>query len=235
VHFGQNPGHLFAFVWPQAHSDDSQRSRWFIYEWLKKVASCAGKRHGFIVVDHVVRMTLPKELSAENVRRAQAGDEGARNVILRRLESILRGYFIRRIGRQTVVDDLVQNAMLRVHKGIKDVKEPAGFMAFAMKAALFELQDLYRGRYRAKEHLYDPESPPDVAPTEPTPESKVDLDWAIGHLTPHARRILQLREYGFRYAEIAEKLNTTEAAVKMQVKRALDRLRKLLEDKQEEY
>jgi len=175
-------------------------------------------------------MPLPPEFSESNVRRAQAGDERARLHILRRLETILRGYFVKRIGRQTVVDDLVQNAMLRVHRGLKDVKEPAGFMAFAMKAALFELQDFYRGRYSAKEQVYDPETPPRTTPVVDHPGKRLDLERALDQLSDHARRILQLRESGYRYIEIAEMLDTTEAAVKMQVKRAFKRLRDELSD-----
>ncbi len=178
-----------------------------------------------------MHMALPVEFSEENVKRAQAGDARARDRILIRLESILRGYFVRRIGKKTVVDDLVQNAMLRVHKGLPDVKEPGGFMAFAMKAALFELQDYYRGRYSPKEQVYDPEMPPKRESTEIQPGNTIDLERALDHLKPHARRILQLREYGYRYAEIAERLETTEAAVKMQVKRALERLRNILSEK----
>jgi RNA polymerase sigma-70 factor (ECF subfamily) len=47
-------------------------------------------------------------------------------------------------------------------------------------------------------------------------------------LTDHARAILELRELGYPYAEIADTLDTTEAAVKMQVKRAFARLRDAL-------
>ena len=47
-------------------------------------------------------------------------------------------------------------------------------------------------------------------------------------LSPRARYILELREYGYRYKEIADMIDTSEAAVKMQVKRAFERMRRLL-------
>jgi RNA polymerase sigma-70 factor (ECF subfamily) len=162
------------------------------------------------------------------VRRAQDGDEQAWNDLLRRLEPVLRGYFINRIGKETDVDDLVQNTLMRVHKGLEDLEKPGSLKSFAMKAALFELQDYYRGRYDMKETLYDPELPPKRT-TEPEDRSAhVDVEKALDALTPKARRIMELREYGYLYREIAQMLDTTEAAVKMQVKRAFETMRDAL-------
>ena len=162
------------------------------------------------------------------VRRAQNGDEQARNDVLRRLQPILRGYFIKRIGKEADVDDLIQNTLMRVHDGLADLEKPGSLKAFAMKAALFELQDYYRGRYDMKEDLYDPELPP---PRTTKPEDRsahVDVEKALDVLSPKARRIMELREYGYIYREIAQMLDTTEAAVKMQVKRAFEKMQDAL-------
>ena len=160
------------------------------------------------------------------VERAQAGDDRAREDLLRQLEPMLRAFFIKRIGLKPAVDDLVQNTMLRVHGGLEALKDPQRLKAFAMKAALFELHDLYRGRYGPKESLYDPEHPPEHAHRTDAPAGiVVDLERALSILTPRARRILELREYGYRYQEIAEMVGTSEAAIKMQVKRAFEKMR----------
>jgi RNA polymerase sigma-70 factor (ECF subfamily) len=167
-------------------------------------------------------------LDPANVLRAQAGDARARDAILMHIQPILRGYFIKRIGRQPEVDDLVQNTLLRVHTGLKDLAKPGSLKAFAMKAALYELQDYYRGRYDMKEHLYNPDLPPPAHTEDPTRGAGMDVERALEVLTPHARRIIELREYGYRYKEIAQMVDTTEAAVKMQVKRAFDKMRDAL-------
>ena len=57
------------------------------------------------------------------VERAQAGDDGAREHLLRRLEPMLRAFFIKRIGLKPSVDDLVQNTLLRVHGGLEALKQ----------------------------------------------------------------------------------------------------------------
>lgn len=167
-------------------------------------------------------------LDPTQVRRAQAGDEEAWNDLLQQLEPVLRGYFIKRIGTDADVDDLVQNTFMRLHEGLNDLEKPGSLKSFAMKAALFELQDYYRGRYDMKETLYDPDLPPDRT-TDPNDRSaQVDVEKALDVLSPKARRIMELREYGYLYREIAQMLDTTEAAVKMQVKRAFEKMRDAL-------
>ncbi len=180
------------------------------------------------MADQTVSMSTPREFTSAFIRKAQAGDSAALDQVLVRLRPILRTYFIRRVGLKPEVEDLVQNTMMRVYNGIRDLQKLDRFMGFAMKAALFELQDLYRGRYGGKERLYDPEEPPRMMVPPSKTGLRVDLERAMSSLTPKAREILELREYGYRYKEIADMTGTTEAAVKMQVKRAFERLRRLL-------
>ncbi|MFB6099049.1 MAG: RNA polymerase sigma factor [Salinibacter sp.] len=164
----------------------------------------------------------------DRVRDAQNGDEQARNRLLRELEPLLRGYFIKRIGTETDVDDLVQNTLVRLHESLDDLEKPGSLKSFAMKAALFELQDYYRGRYDMKERLRDPDLPPGRTTDPDDRGAHVDVEKALEALTPKARRIMELREYGYLYREIAQMLDTTEAAVKMQVKRAFETMKEAL-------
>ncbi len=159
---------------------------------------------------------------------ARNGDEKSLSKLLKFLEPIFRGFFIRRIGSRSDVDDLVQNALLRVARGLGDLKDPERLKGFAMKAALFELQDYYRGRYTGKESLFDALSPPVHGSADPDVATAVDVERAMQQLSPKARQIIELREYGYHYEEIADMIGTTEAAVKMQVKRAFDRLRQIM-------
>ena len=161
------------------------------------------------------------------VRASRSGDERSRNELLLLLEPMIRGFFVRRIGGRGEVDDLVQNTLLRVHQSLEDVREPSSLKSFAMKAALFELHDFYRGRYRAKE-VTGADNQPEPWASASDSAISIDVHRALRQLSPHARRIVELREYGFRYAEIAEIVESTEAAIKMQVKRAFERMRELL-------
>ena len=167
-------------------------------------------------------------IDPDTVRKAQNGDDRARSSLLSTLEPLLRGYFVKRIGQVADVDDLVQNTLVRVHEGLSDLEKPGSLKSFAMKAALFELQDYYRGRYDMKERLYDPELPLNRTTDADDGSDRVDVEKALEQLSPKARRIIELREYGYRYREIAQMIDTTEAAIKMQVKRAFDKMREAI-------
>lgn len=162
------------------------------------------------------------------VEHAQQGDDEAFALLLTRIEPMLRSFFISRIGARSEVDDLVQNTFLRLHRGLPELRDNTRLKSFTMRAAIFELQDYYRGRYGPKEYLFDPDSFQDHADYEEDAGVAVDLNRAFQALSDKARTIMQLREYGFRYEEIARKLDTTEAAVKMQVKRAFEKMREAL-------
>lgn len=161
------------------------------------------------------------------VDRARAGDREAASALLEQLQPMLRGFFARRTGGRDAVDDLLQNTLVRVHRGLADLKEPGSLRAFAMKAALFELQDFYRGRYAGREASLPEDAEHPAAPAG-APGLAIDLERALSTLAPRARRIMELKAMGYRYEEIAAMIDSTEAAVKMQVKRAVERLRQLL-------
>ncbi len=167
-----------------------------------------------------------KHIDAGLVARAQAGDKLACEDLLRRLQPVLRMYFTNRIGRRDSVNDLVQNTLLRVHNGLAALQHLDRLMPFAMKAAKYELYDLYRGRYGAKERVLDPMLLPDrPGSMGNAPDDMLDAERALSMLPATTRRVFALRDHGYRYREIAERMGTTESAIKMQVLRALRRMR----------
>lgn len=175
-------------------------------------------------------MPAQRPFPSDLVERAQQGDADALDELIGRLEPILRAFFTSRLGRRVDVDDLIQNTLLRLHRGLPDLNDSRRLKSFVMKGAIFELQDYYRGRYSGKERLFDPKSPPDEEDAGVSPAANVDVERITSVLTEKARKILEMREYGYKYEEIASRLNTTEAAVKMQVKRAFDKMREMFED-----
>ncbi len=163
-----------------------------------------------------------------HIEKAKKGDQAALSIILTKLEPVLRAFFISRIGRRPDVDDLVQNTLLRVHRGLSDLKDDTRLKAFAMKGAIYELQDFYRGRYKPKETLFDSDETPEIHSLDASAEEQMDVEYALSSLSPHAREIIELREYGYKYEEIADMVGSTEAAIKMQVKRAFERMKDAL-------
>ncbi len=175
-------------------------------------------------------MSRHRSIDAALVLQARDGDDAAFEAIVKQLDPVLRAWFVSRIGQRAAVDDLVQNTLLRLHRSLPDLQDPERLQAFAMKAALFETQDYYRGRYGPREHLAEPDALSAWSEAVPEADLRLDAEQALSLLGEKARTILEMREYGYRYAEIARSLGTTEAAVKMQVQRALRKLRKALEE-----
>ena len=175
-------------------------------------------------------MADPRPFKSDLVERAQRGDAEALDELIDRLEPMLRAFFIARLGKRAEVDDLIQNTLLRLHRGLPDLNDRRRLKSFVMKGAIFELQDYYRGRYSGKERLFDPAHPPNEGDAAMSVAEAVDAERITSVLSEKARKILEMREYGYRYEEIASALNTTEAAVKMQVKRAFDKMRELFDD-----
>lgn len=174
-------------------------------------------------------MSGKRRFDKEIVELAQRGDEGAFTILLSQIEPMLRSFFISRIGVRVDVDDLIQNTLLRVHRGLPDLNDRSRLKSFTMKAAIYELQDFYRGRYSGKERLFDADPPPSYSNYAEELGADIDAQRALNALSDKARTIMELREYGYRYEEIAQKLGTTVAAVKMQVKRAFEKMRDVLD------
>ena len=105
-------------------------------------------------------VSTPEEFRPAYIERILSGDRAAEERLLARIRPILHTYFIKRVGLKPEVDDLVQNTLVRIHRGLPDLIRSDRFMGFAMKAALFELHDLYRGRYSGRETLFDPQESP---------------------------------------------------------------------------
>ena len=170
---------------------------------------------------------VDERFTPELVRRARSGEEAAVNLLLVRLKPVLKKYFTGRLKDTFSVDDLVMNTILRTKKSLPKVQTVESFRAFAFKAASYELRDYYRGRYSPKESLPDPERTPESAAQDTSHAAglRLDIERALRLLSDRARSIIELKLQGYKYREIARTLDTSEGAVKMQVRRAFAALR----------
>jgi len=164
--------------------------------------------------------------SPDFVARARVED-AARDRLLTEVREVALRFFQQRMKDPVEAEDLAQNTVIRVLHGLPALRDNRACKSFVLKAALYELQDHYRGRYALREQLMETLLPG----SEGVAESGLppfDTLRALSNLTPSAQKVLELKAWGYRYEEIAEITGTTEAAIKMQVKRALEKLRTLL-------
>jgi RNA polymerase sigma-70 factor (ECF subfamily) len=160
------------------------------------------------------------------------GESSAFESLYRRLVGRLYGLACRLAGRPGEAEELTQEAFVRAwdHR--------ATFQSFEhltrwLKRVLVNcwINELRRktigGPAAASEELDDHE-PESAVPPVP-PGLKLDLERALGALTPRLRAVVTLFDlYGFRHEEIAELLEMTPGASKVQLHRARSRLREML-------
>lgn len=158
--------------------------------------------------------------------RAQSGDADALERLCSELDGYMRGFFARKFDDPGTVDDLVQETHLRFLKSIAAVREPARLRGFVAKVAVHVMQDHLRARYRRREEALSEGSA--LVAEDDAPDSAVeqaDLERAMARLSEKSRHVLALKSEGFKYEEIAEQLELSVSAVKMQVKRSVEQLR----------
>ena len=146
-------------------------------------------------------------------------------------------------------EDIVQETLLAAWRGLSGFEERASLRTWLYRIATNRCLNALRARPRRRARLPDgrrrPSPPPvpsrsgssptptrcskDIAETLPGPEARYETREALGlafmaglqHLPPRQRAALVLREVlGFRTAEVAEMLETSEASVKGCLQRA---------------
>jgi RNA polymerase sigma-70 factor (ECF subfamily) len=178
------------------------------------------------------------ESTAILLKRAQGGDDAARNCLyeryFRRLSAIAHGRlpYYQRDLRDT--DDLVQVTLSQAFNGLKrfENRREGAFLAYLRKILLNEIRQDVRKRKRRRI-----DGQPDAGIVDPaqTPSQIVSqretfgrYDQALGRLTAAQREAVIMRiEFGLSYDEIARNLGKPTAnAAHMFVARALAKVAK---------
>jgi RNA polymerase sigma factor (sigma-70 family) len=149
------------------------------------------------------------------VRDAQAGDEGALNHLVATHLPLIYNILGRALHTPADVDDLVQETMLRVVRGLPSLREPDRFRSWAVAIAYRQLQQHARRRAIDVPHRFDVLDVPD--PSTDFAERSVaeivltgqrrDLVRAARWLDPADRQLLALW-----WQEVAGDLSRAEVA-----------------------
>ena len=165
---------------------------------------------------------------------ARKGDESALEQLCREVEHVLVGYFSARYSNRQVVEELAQEAYLRLLKSFPRLKEPQKFSLFLAKIALHVHQEYLQNKYRNSEYTCENfesatigrvgASITDLQP-EVALQQDMDMELAFQHLPERTRRVLRMKLDGISYSEIATSLGTSVSAVKMIVNRGMNELK----------
>jgi RNA polymerase sigma-70 factor (ECF subfamily) len=173
------------------------------------------------------------------MRRYQAGDVGAFEVLLRRHRAAIHAFLYRLTGDAARAEDLAQETWLRVVAAAPRWEKRARFATWALSIARnLAVDDARRSVHRAADSLDAPRpgaSPvaDRVASDAPLPDRGAEsallrpkLEAALAALPLEQREVFVLREYaGVPFAEIADITGAPVPTVKSRMRYALEALR----------
>jgi len=188
-------------------------------------------------------------VSENTLSRARAGDESAFEELIEPYRRELQVHCYRILGSLHDAEDAIQETLLAAWRGLDGFEERASLRAWLYRIATNRCLNALRGRTRRPEDVPAMDGPPSptrtvepvwlepypdallegVADVSAGPAARYETSESVGlafvaalqHLPPRQRAALVLRDVlGFRTAEVAEILETSEASVKGALQRA---------------
>ena len=153
----------------------------------------------------------------------------------RDIEARLRPYVARRVASPAEVDDIVQEILVRVHKGLAALRDGESFGGWVYRIAARAIADA------AKSHARDPiargAAVADVAAGES--DEAADLQLELGECvalfvarlpSPYRKAITLTELQGLTQKEAAEMLGTSLSGMKSRVQRGREKIREMFEE-----
>ena len=174
-----------------------------------------------------------KVADGEIVRAVLAGDRERYAQLVERYRDRYARYAARMLGSADAAEDAVQDAFVRAYDQLAQCKEPdkfVGWFFLILRNRCFA----ERRRDRTSTSLKAAEGVAAEDRTDggaETAERRRALQLALFVLTPDQREVFVLKHVEeLSYGEIAERLSTSVASLKMRMHRAYDKLREQLRD-----
>jgi RNA polymerase sigma-70 factor (TIGR02960 family) len=187
-------------------------------------------------------------VTGRTLARARAGDQDAFRALTDPHRRELQVHIYRIVGSTDDAEDLLQETLLAAWRGLGQFEERASVRAWLYRIATNRSLDALRARRRHPEAEPIPPMPDPTRFSEPVwlqpypnllidgipdqapgPEARYETKEAIAlafivglqHLPPQQRAVLVLRDVlGYRAAEVAEMLETSEASINSLLRRA---------------
>lgn len=171
---------------------------------------------------------------AELVARARAGDQGAlRDLVERHYDSCWR-YAYRMLGNRADAEDAAQETFLRAIAAIGNYQERAQFRQWLFTILVNQCRNTLVSRNRRHKRFIPtddiPPDDPNLADSHQPPLADDELAAAMDTLPADQREALLLRfGEGMDYAQMSQASGASQSALRMRVKRGIDKLRSTLE------
>jgi RNA polymerase sigma-70 factor, ECF subfamily len=154
----------------------------------------------------------------------------------REVEARLRPYVARRVPSQTDVDDVVQETLVRMHRGLATLGDGERFGAWAYRIAANAIADHMRSRAR---HPVAETKPGDDAKAVPGNESDENLEAELAECvalfvarlpSPYREAVTLTELEGLTQKDAADMLGVSVSGMKSRVKRGRERIRRMFEE-----
>ena len=171
---------------------------------------------------------------------AQAGDKAAYKQVLSESSEMIRGFLYARISNRQAADEIVQEALLAIHKARHTYDPRRPFIPWMMTLARYKYVDYLRKWEKTQKLEVGDEQLEQMAVTKQASSANEQLgevmSKALNMLSEEQRTlVLALKVEGLSVRDMADKLGKSEAAVKVSAHRAYKKLRQKLEKLGYEY
>lgn len=182
-------------------------------------------------------------LSMELILLAKKGDPGAIEELVNKFRQPLFYYACSYLGNDSEAEDLTQEVLLKVMKGLPGFKGESSFATWVFRIMTNTCIDYHRKRkgksviYLAKSAEGDEEAPViELKDQRPLPDEEFDqlelretIKTALYQLSPEHRMTIILHDlHSFHYHEVAEITKTSLGTVKSRLFYARQELRRIL-------
>lgn len=164
------------------------------------------------------------------VRAARSGDPVAFGQLVRRHDPMLRALAYRLLGSRDAMDDALQDAYLKAHRGLPGFRGESSVGSWLYGITYRTCIDHLRAGRRRPTQPLDDEAPLNWHGDGPSSvDERLGLQAALDALSPEHRAIvLAVDVAGFSYDEVAEQLGVARGTVASRLNRARAALRAAL-------
>jgi RNA polymerase sigma-70 factor (ECF subfamily) len=171
---------------------------------------------------------------AELISRTRAGDPDAFGILVSRYYDACWRFAYHMLGEQADAEDVLQETYLRAYLAISKYDERDQFRGWLFRILTNQCRNALTSRGRRTRRFVQDEVAIALAAAPPTGVLRgvedAALSRALAQLDPNQREALLLKfAEGLEYTEMSEMTGMGESALKMRVKRGIERLRALLE------
>ena len=175
---------------------------------------------------HVVQFN-PEADDIELLHRAGDGDSAAFHALVDRHAQRLYRLAVSLIGNATDAEDVLQETFVGAFRGLRTFEGRSSVKTWLTRILVMQAAQWNRSRRRRVAGSMDDSIPAAAG----SPEAAMDVQAALGRLSPEHREVLALREFErMSYEEIAQVLDVPRGTVESRLHRARSELREKLKD-----